>query len=218
MKPHINAQMQAFLTPRRSPKGDEIEEAVDQPIYHRQAVATTSATQYTFFNTSAGGYAVTNMDAQSVLSKGKRFAIFGLGLAYIPGQNPQQHTTNTTLNSALNDAKTILEADGWVELNILDKNYLREAPLFRLPAGVGLSVGGAAVQQNLASAADRLDQVSYATNGLPSLANLRKLRVPIPLPEQTKFAVVVNFSAALTTVTEGDLACWLDGVMLRAIQ
>lgn len=218
MKPHISAAMQAFLTPRKGQGGADIEEAVDQPIYHRQAVATTSATQYTFFNTAAGGYAVTNMDAQSVLSKGKRFAIFGLGLAFIPGQNPQQHTTNTTLNSALNDAKTVLEADGWVELNILDKNYLREAPLFRVPAGVGLWVGGSAVQQNLAAAADRLDQISYAANGIPKLDNMRKLRVPIPLPEQTKFAVVVNFSAALTLVTEGDLACYLDGVMLRAVQ
>lgn len=218
MKPYISAAMQGFLTPRKAPGGGEIEEAVDQPIYHIQAIATTSATQYTFFNTAAGGYAVTNMDAASVLSKGKRFAIFGLGLAFIGGQNPVQHTTNTTLNSYLNDAKTVLESAGWLELNILDKNYLRESPLFRVPAGVGVHTGGAAVQQNLASAADRLDEVTYGANGMPLLSNMRKLRVPIPLPEQTKFAVVVNFSSALTLITAGSLATYLDGVLIRAIQ
>ncbi len=217
MKPYISPAMQGFLTPRKNGNTD-IEEAIDQPLYHIQAIATTSATQYTFFNTAAGGYAVTNMDAQSVLSKGKRFALFGIGLAFIGGQNPEQHTTNTTLNSYLNDAKTVLESAGWLELNILDKNYLRESPLFRVPAGVGVSSGGAAVQQNLASAADRLDQISYGSNGMPMLSNLRKLRVPIPIPEQTKFAVVVNFSAALTLVTAGSLAAYLDGVTVRAIQ
>lgn len=217
MKPHISPAMQGFLTPRKI-NGTDTEECVDQPLYHIQAIATTSSTQYTFFNTAAGGYAVTNMDAQSVLSKGKRFAMFGLGLSFIPGQAPYQNTTTTVINSALNDAKTVLESAGWVELNILDKNYLRESPLFRVPAGVGVSASAAAVNQNLASGADRLEQISYGTNGMPLLSNMRKLRVPIPLPEQTKFAVVVNFSSALTLITAGSLACYLDGVLIRAIQ
>lgn len=218
MNAHISPAMQKYLTPVRNAAGTEIEEAVDQPIYHIQAYATAGATQYVFFNTAAGGYSVTNMDAQSVLSKGKRFAIFGLGVSFIPGQALAQDTATTVLNSALNDAKNVLEGAGWLELNILDKNYLRESPLFRVPGGVGLNVGGAAFQRTQASAADGTRQISYGTNGVPMLSNMRKLRVPIPLPEQTKFAVTVNFPTAVSITTAGSLGCWLDGVLLRAVQ
>lgn len=218
MNAHISPAMQNFLTPLKDVRGTEIEEAVDQPIYHLQTYDTAGSTQLTFFNVATGGYSVTNMDAASVLSKGKRFAIFGIGIGFIPGQVPVQGTADTTINSALNDAKKVLEGVGWMELNILDKNYLREAPLTRVPAGTGLSVGGAGIQRTQGTPADGTFQVSYASNGVPMLSNIRKLRVPIPLPEQTKFAVVVNFPTAVTVTTAGKLCCWLDGVMLRAVQ
>lgn len=218
MNAHISPQMQAYLTPRKNQQGTEIEEAVDQPLYHLQAYATGGSTQYTFFNTAAGGYSVTNMDAQSVLSKGKRFAVFGIGIGFIGGQAIAQDTATTVLNSYANDAQKVLEGVGWAELNILDKNYLREAPLTRLPAGVGLNVGGASFQRTQASAADGTRQISYASNGMPMLSCMRKLRVPIPLPEQTKFAVTVNFPTAITVTTAGSLCVWLDGVLLRAVQ
>ncbi|HXT00360.1 MAG TPA: hypothetical protein VN915_06770 [Elusimicrobiota bacterium] len=218
MNAHISPAMQNYLTPLKNQAGTEIEEAVDQPLYHLQAYATAGSTQFTFFNTAAGGYSVTNMDAQSVLSKGKRFAIFGIGIGYIGGQAIVQDTATTVLNSYLNDAQKVLEGVAWAELNILDKNYLREAPLTRLPGGVGLNVGGASFQRTQTSAADGTRQISYGSNGLPMLSCMRKLRVPIPLPEQTKFAVVVNFPTAVTVTTAGTLAVWLDGVLLRAVQ
>ena len=218
MKAYIGPQMQAFLTPRKGPTGVDIEESVDQPLYHLQAYGTPGAVQFTFFNTAQGGYSVTNMDTQSELSKGKRFAVFGIGLAYIPGQAPEQATATTVLNSAINDAKAVLEGAAWLELNILDKNYLREAPLTRVPAGVGLWSGGASFQRTQAAAADGTFQNSYATNGVPCLAAMRKLRVPIPLPDQTKFQVTVNFPTAIPVTTAGTLACWLDGVLVRAVQ
>jgi hypothetical protein len=218
MNAHISPDMQKFLTPLRNAQGTEIEEAVDQPIYHLQSYGTTGSTQFTFFNVATGGYSVTNMDAASVLSKGKRFAVFGIGIAFIPGQVPVQGSADTTVNSALNDAKKVLEGVGWAELNILDKNYLREAPLTRLPAGIGLSGIGGGIQRTQAAAADGTFQVSYASNGAPMLSCMRKLRVPITLPEQTKFGVTVNYPTAVTVTTAGTLACWLDGVLLRAVQ
>lgn len=218
MNAHISPAMQNYLTPLKNAAGTEIEEAVDQPLYHIQAYAAAGATQFTFFNTAAGGYSVTNMDAQSVLSKGKRFAIFGIGLTYIGGQKIVQDTATTVLNSYLNDAQAVLEGQGWGELNVLDKNYLRESPLTRLPGGIGLNVGGAAFQRTQTAAADGTRQISYATNGLPVLSAMRKLRVPIPLPEQTKFAIVINYPVAVAVTTAGSVGAYLDGVLLRAVQ
>lgn len=212
MKPYISKDMQIFLQPAAN------EEAVDQPLYHIQSYGTGGATSFTFFNVATGGFSVTNMDSPKVLSKGKRFAIFGISIAYLGGQAAVQDTSNTTLNSYLNDAVGVLEAAAWLELNILDKNYLRESPLTRVPAGIGVFAAGAAFQRTQASAADGTRQISYGTNGAPVMGVIRKLRVPIPLPEQVQFNVTVTYPTAKTVVTAGSLGSWLDGVLIRARQ
>ena len=199
MKPYISADMQNFLKPKSN------EEAVDQPLYHGQTVSTTSSTQYTFFNTPLGGYSVTNMDAASVLSKGKRFGVFSIGVAFIPGQLPltvDAGKTAALVTSGLNDAKTVLEAAGWLEFSVLDKKYLVETPLTRCPAGIGV-FGGGSTALNLASAADYQSNVGLGTNGLPVFGNVRKLRVPIPLPEQVRFGVTVNFNSVSSITVTG---------------
>lgn len=212
MKPFISKDMQGFLQPAAN------EEAVDQPLYHIQSYGTGGSTQFVFFNVATGGFSVTNMDSPKVLSKGKRFAVFGIAIAFIGGQKVAQDTATTVLNSYINDAQAVLEGTAWLELNILDKNYLREAPLTRVPCGIGLNVGGAAFQRTQASAADGTRTVQYASNGVPVMGVIRKLRVPIPLPEQVQFNVTVNYPTAVTITTAGSLACWLDGVLIRARQ
>lgn len=212
MKAYISAEMQKFLTPRPN------EEAVDQPLYHLQAYGTGGSTSFTFFNTSAGGLTVTNMDAAQVLSKGKRFAVFSLGVAYIPGQSPVQSGMSTTVDSALKDAKAVLEGAAYLQFSVLDKTYLNETPLTRVPAGVGLMASAGGIQATQAAAADGLRQISYATNGLPVFGCNRRLRVPIPIPEQVRFSVTITFPAAVPVQTAGQLGVWLDGMLLRAIQ
>lgn len=212
MKPYIAPEMARFIEPSNN------EEAVDQPLYHVQTYGTAGATSFTFFNVSSTDLSVTNMDNAKVLSKGKKFAVFSLSIAYIPGQLPVQLGATSTLDSALNDAKKVLEGAAYLQFSILDKVYLTESPLTRVPAGQGLCVGGAAFDRNLASAADGIAQISYGTNGVPLITAKRLLRVPIPIPEQVQFGVTVYFPTAVTVVTAGKIGCWLDGVLIRARQ
>ena len=212
MKAYISAQMQAFLTPRPN------EEAVDQPLYHIQNYGVGGATSFTFFNTSAGGLTVTNMDAAQVLSKGKRFGVFSLGVAYIPGQSPVQSGASLTVNSALADAKAVLEGGAFLQFSVLDKTYLNESPLTRVPAGIGLMSSTGGIQKTLAVAADGLSQMGYATNGMPIFGCNRRLRVPVAIPEQVRFSVTITFPTAVPVVTAGQLGVWLDGMLLRAVQ
>lgn len=212
MKPYITPEMARFMEPAPN------EEAVDQPLYHVQTYGTGGATSFTFFNVSSSDLSVTNMDNAKVLSKGKRFALFALSVAYIPGQNPVQLGATSTLNSALNDAKAVLEGAAYLQFSVLDKVYLTESPLTRVPAAQGIHAAGGAFDRNLAVAADGIAQISYGTNGLPIATAKRLLRVPIPIPEQVQFAVTISFPTAVTVTTAGKLGCWLDGVLIRARQ
>lgn len=223
MKSYISAAMQQFLQPRTlnnipvANGGVEIEEALDQPLYHRQAYAIGGQTSLTFFNSTSQDETVTNVQG-SELSKGRRFAIFGVSCMFIPGQAYFQDTANTTLSSALVDLKTAFESASLLRLKILQKDYLVESPLTRVPAGAGVWSGGAAVQQNLLSAADRLTQISYGTNGIPQIGMHRQLRVPIPLPDQTVFKVSLEWAAAQSITIAGEVMVHLHGVQLRALQ
>ena len=213
MKPYISPRAQQFLTPAAN------EEAVDQPLYHLQSYGTAGATLFTFFNTAqTGNFGITNMDNQSILPKGKRFMVFGIGVAFLGGQAPVQNGTSTTLASYLNDARSVIEGSGWIDLTILDKSYLKESPLSRCPAGIGLFTGAGGIQATQASAADGLRQVSYGSNGVPALGNVRWLSVPIPIPEQVRFSVTANFNTAVTVGTAGTLGVWLLGRMIRVVQ
>lgn len=221
MQPIVNPKMAQFL----KLNAQIGEEAVDQPLYHIQSVATTTATSYTFFNTAVGsatnGFSDTNMDSSSVLSAGKRFAIFGIAIAFFPGAAPvvrQGTTANAVPANAANDAKTILEGIGNIQLSILDKPYMQIAPLAYLPAGFGTFVSAAAYSNNQQTAADNSAFAGYATNGLPIPSAARRLRIPIPIPQQTRFGVTITFNAALTLGTASRIGCFLDGIMIRAVQ
>lgn len=212
MKPYIAAEMARFMEPSNN------EEAVDQPLYHIQTYPTTGAVSFTFFNVSSTDLSITNMDNAKVLSKGKKFATFAISMAYIPGQSPVQSGASTTVDSALADAKKVLEGASYLQFSILDKVYLTESPLTRVPAGLGLFASAGGIQRTQAAAADGLAQISYATNGLPVVTAKRLLRVPIPIPEQVQFGVTVYFPTLVTVTTAGKLGCWLDGILVRARQ
>ncbi len=219
MQPIIVPQMRQFLTPLSN------EEPVDQPIYHIQSYAAAGALSLTFFNTSVGsatnGFSDTNMDSSSVLSAGKRFAVFGIALAFFPGAAPiveQGTTANAVPANAVNDAKAVLEGIGNVQLSILDKPYYQIAPLAYLPAGFGVNVTAAAVANAQQTAANASFAGGYANNGVPIPAAARMLRIPIPIPQQVRFSVTVTFNSLIAIGTASRIGCFLEGVLIRAKQ
>jgi hypothetical protein len=214
----LSDQMKLFL------QASQYEEPVDQPVYHIQSYGTAGATSFTFFNTATGsatnGLADTNMDAAAVLSAGKRFAVMSIGVFFLAGPAPEivNNLTPTTLTSYLNDARSVLEGIAWLNFKVLDKTYYTVAPLSYLPAGFGLSVGGAAQANTLQTAANGESHIAHAVNGLPVPSALRKLRVPVPIPQQVRFEVTMNFPTAVTVSTAARIGCVLDGLLIRARQ
>src|SRR5262245_16693952 len=131
MQPIIVPQMATFV------KVAANEEPVDQPLYHMQSYAAAGNTlSDTFFNTAVGsatnGFSDTNMGSASVLWAVKRFAIFGISVAFFPGAataGTQGTTANIIPANAANDAKAVLEGIANLQLTILDKPYYQIAPL-----------------------------------------------------------------------------------------
>lgn len=216
MKSYISKEMQAFLQPRQV-QGHEVEEALDQPLYHRQSYPIGGSLKLTFFNSTSQDETVTNVNG-SELSKGRRFAIFGVSVMFIAGQDYAQNTANLALSSALNDIKKAFESSSLLRLKILQKDYLVESPITRVPAGAGIWTGGAAYNTNLAVAANNTSQISYGVNGVPQVGCHRQLRVPLPLPEQTAFVVSLEWPAVQAVTIAGEVMVHLHGVQLRALQ
>jgi|SRR5579871_2004848 len=220
MQPIVVPQMASFLKVAAS------EEPIDQPLYHIQSYAAAGTTlSYTFFNTSVGsatnGFADTNMDSSSVLSAGKRFAIFGISVAFFPGAATaveQGTTANLVPANAANDAKAVLEGIAYLQLSILDKPYYTIAPLAYLPAGFGAFVSSTAVANAQQTAANASFISGYANNGVPFVAAARRLRVPIPIPQQVRFSVSITLSSTIAVSTASRIGVFLDGVLIRAMQ
>ena len=219
MQPIVVPQMAAFLRVAAS------EEPVDQPLYHIQSYGTAGALSFTFFNTSVGsatnGFSDTNMDSSSVLSAGKRFAIFGIQVAFFPGAATaveQGTTANLIPANAANDAKSVLEGIGNVQLTILDKPYYQIAPLAYLPSGFGVFVPSTAATNAQQTAANASIISGYANNGVPFVGAARRLRVPIPIPQQVRFSVTVTFNSLITVSTASRIGCFLNGILIRAMQ
>lgn len=210
----MNSQIKEFIQPGSN------EEAVDQPIYHIQSYGTGGSTSLTFFNVAQGGatngLSDTNMDQAGALSAGKRFAIFGLSVAFF-GSAPQVFNAASTASN-LNDAKAVLEGIANLNLIVLSKTYYQCAPLAYLPAGFGTFIGGAAYQRTQASGADGNGFIAEGVNGMPIPTAIRRLRVPIPIPQQVNFSVTMNFNAAITVSTASRIGVFLDGVLIRAKQ
>lgn len=220
MQPIVVPQMSTFLQIAKN------EEPIDQPLYHIQSYAAAGTTlSYTFFNTAVGGatngFSDTNMDSASVLSAGKRFAIFGIAVAFFPGATTavaQGTTANIVPANAANDAKAVLEGIANLQLTILDKPYYQIAPLAYLPAGFGAYVSSTAVSNNQTTAANASFVSGYANNGIPMCSAARRLRVPIPIPQQVRFSVTITLAATIAVSTASRIGVFLDGVMIRAMQ
>lgn len=220
MQPIVVPQMATFL------KVAANEEPIDQPLYHIQSYAAAGTTlSYTFFNTAVGGatngFSDTNMDSASVLSAGKRFAIFGIAVAFFPGAATaveQGTTANLIPANAANDAKAVLEGIANLQLTILDKPYYQIAPLAYLPSGFGAFVSATSVANAQQTAANASIVSGYANNGVPFCSAARRLRVPIPIPQQVRFSVTITLAATIAVSTASRIGVFLDGVLIRAMQ
>lgn len=211
----VNSKLREFLRVRSS------EEALDNPLYHIQTYGTSGAATFSFFGTTASaatnGFSDTNLEVAGVLPSGKRFAIYSFGLAMLGGQTALKQAA-TLPTSQLDDLRGALEGIGNFIFNILDKPYYQVAPLAYIPAGFGVWSGAGGVASNQASAADEETILAHGHNGVPTVENARKLRVPIPIPSQAAFSCQARYASAVTIGTAARLGVWLGGLGIRPRQ
>lgn len=192
-------------------------EVLTAMLWHRQTYTSAATTSLTFFNAlPAVPLANSNMELASQLANGKSFLVQAIRVivAISTTQRATAAAADAVIPSALQDlARLIYTAQ--LELTIGTKSY-GIFPLAVLPAGCGL-YGGLAVSGT--AAAGSHSPLSFANNGNPDVRNVYTLGVPIVIPPQYRFNVVIDWTAALTlSAGNTDVIVILDGEIMQPKQ
>jgi hypothetical protein len=169
-------------------------------------------------------FADTNLELAGTLPSGKNFLIESIEVLFVPGTVSTANTyTAATLGlfnavaaaalfHPLNDVNTFYQS-GFLELNVLSKNYLREAPLLKFPPKSALEV-----------------QAGYASNSATTAvvgAGLAKavgrpyyVEPKVTLQPAVNFEVKLQWPGAVAPPSgfNGRVVVTLDGVFMRASQ
>jgi hypothetical protein len=214
-------------------------EIVRQRFYDYQLYPTAGTTQLSFFSSAVGqgittavGATVgaaktlwdTNLSISSTLPSGQAFMIESIEVVFVPGS---VSTTNTftlikpyefnataaaTLGGQLADVNSFYQS-GLLELNILQKNYLRETPMIVFPPKTSLNID-TAVSSNSATTAANIVQNGRAA-GRPYY-----ISPEIALQPAVNFEVLIRYPAAVATPSgfNARVGVILDGYFMRASQ
>lgn len=214
-------------------------EIVRQRLYDYQVYATAGVNQMSFFQnpigqgitSTLGGvvgtqktYGDTNMNIGGQLPSGMSYLVSSVEVQFFAGSSAGANTylpANVSLFAAanaaavagaLNDVNTFYQS-GFLEFNILQKNYVRETPLLTFPPRNTLSFSTAlastsATAGEIATVFGRADGATYEIPG------------GILLQPAVNFAVTLNWPAGVATPTgfNGRVGVILDGWVSRASQ
>ncbi len=203
------------------------EEAIPYTLFHHKNLAAgTLSVKYTFFNVPVGaqdpdtGAAAseedTNMYQAGLLSAPNRFLVRKIHVPVTTITNetiPVGSVTDGAVESKVDDiAKVTLR--GLVLFKLLNKEYLRVAPIAKFPAGYGLY---GALSAATTVAATTISN-AFVSNGMPSWNE--GYPDALPLETQTSFEGSVGFPKSPQPVTTNAirLGMMLDGVMYRPEQ
>ena len=214
-------------------------EIVRQTLYDYQLYPAAGAAQLNFFSQPAGqgigtaiGAAVgatktlsdTNLVLPNQLPSGLAILVESIEVFFFAGSSAAANTYTpanlslfatvaiATLAAQLNDVNTIYQS-GLLELNILQKNYLRETPLSRFPPKTGFEVNSA-VSTNSATVGEAAIAQGKA------VGRAMYLEPPIAIHPAVNFEVKVSWPAAVPTPStfNGRIGVVLDGFQMRASQ
>jgi hypothetical protein len=181
-------------------QGDVKLEAITQPLYDNQSIATGAST-VSFFQTPSGrDYTFTNLETAGALTWPKRFSIKAFRLV------PSFAAVAQDLQS--------FYVNGNFVLRVGEKNYF-VSPLFLLTPGVGLEVStitGAALPAAPANG------INTAHNGWPEHRNIYILQHAVWIPSVQNFRVIINMESTFSA--SASISTWvlLEGELFREIQ
>lgn len=192
--------MPVFRQASDAAAGDVKLEAITQPLYDNQDIASGAGTYSFFLNPAGRPRLFTNMESAGSLTWPKRFNIKAIRLVPNPA------------GSAV--AVVAFHANGSFTLRVGEKDYF-VAPNWLLTPGVGYELyllTGAA-----APAAPATGTV-YAHNGRPEHRNIYILQHAIWLPSVQNFRAVVDMAATYTPAVTLSTWVMLEGELFREIQ
>lgn len=184
-------------------------EVIWQPLYDIQTYAQAGQASLSFFQVPAGQggktFADTNMMMPGQLPSGMNFLCTGVELQFFPAGTIE----TTAANSFADDVYLVTKPGSWLELNLLQKNYLREAPLLNFPQQQGL-VGFAAT--NITSATDG-SLIEYARTAGPTYQIS-----PLRIPASQNFVVILQWPAVQAISAAAKIGIRLLGFTFRNAQ
>jgi hypothetical protein len=184
-------------------------EVIWQPLYDIQTYAAAGQASLSFFQVPNGQggktYADTNMEMTGQLPSGMNFLCTGLEIQLFPAGTIE----TTAANSFADDVYKILKQGSWLELSLLQKVYLREAPLMNFPPQTGLT-GFAAT--NITSGTDG-SLVEYARN-----CGATYQISPLRIPASQNFSVKIQWPAVQAISADAKIAVRLLGFTYRNAQ
>lgn len=206
-------------------------------LYDQLIYPLAGLTQFSFFQLPVGQgvsasqgvtagssktYADTNMNMPGSLPSGMKFLVKSIEVSFDPGNST---VTNTFIDGGVNgnlgdwtsrlrDASNVLMG-GWLELNVLQQNYVRDAPLLTFPPKTRRTISGTAGATTVA--ATSINTGVVLPEGRPWYVDGDGIP-GITLEPATNFEVKIYFPAAISVDFVSRLRVALDGYVLRASQ
>jgi hypothetical protein len=192
--------MPVFRQASDAAQGDVKLEAITQPYYDEQTIATGASTTSFFQNPNGRSRFFTNMETAGSLTWPKRFSIKAFRIvpsAATAAQNVQNFYAN-----------------GHFVFRVGEKDYF-VSPLLLITPGCGLLVW------NILGAAAALapaNTLNVATNGEANHRNIYILQHSVWLPSVQNFRGVIEMLSTFSTSASIDTWMYIEGELFREIQ
>lgn len=181
-------------------QGDVKLEAITQPLYDNQTIATGASTTSFFQNPAGRSRLFTNLETAGALTWPKRYSVKAFRVC-------------PSFASVAQDLQSFYSS-GSFTFRVGEKDYF-VAPLFILTPGCGLEV---AFITGAAAPAAPANGINTAHNGRPEHRNIYILQHAVWLPSVQNFRAIVDMASTFTASASQSIWVFLEGEMFREIQ
>lgn len=192
--------MPVFRQASDAAQGDVKLEAITQPLYDQQTIATGASTTSFFQNPNGRSRFYTNLETAGSLTWPKRYSIKAFRIVPSPSAAAQNIQN--------------FYANGYFIFRVGEKDYFT-SPLHLITPGCGLLVWNII---GAAAPAAPANGINVATNGEANHRNIYILQHSIWLPSVQNFRGIIEMLSTFATTASIDTWCYLEGELFREIQ
>lgn len=195
--------MPVFRQASDAAQGDVKLEAITQPLYDNQSIATGAQTVSFFAGAAGRSRLFTNVETANQLTWPKRFSVKAFRLV------PAPDVLAINLLS--------FYTQGYSTLVVGEKKYF-EAPNFLITPGVGMEIAFVTGTAAPATPGNGATGVNYGHNGRPDHRNLYVLQHSIWIPSVQNFRYQIDTTGSFTTTASISTWVFLEVEYFREIQ